>query len=297
MNDVGSMAYPDTHPTHASDLSQWRDQLLLADAIQIQHLKYPSGEGFCYTKERHTLFMNLTARPIHYVQMQDGKTHTGLYRKGDFTITPAGMQFSARWQGDENCLRIQLSDRFIRSVAQETLAGDSDRLALLPTFQSRDPQIEAIATMFLTELQQEQPGGALYRESLANLLTVHLLRQHGMTQPQLPSYEGGLPPRQLSQVLDYIDTYLQQDIKLADLADLVGLSSFHFVRLFKQSMGSSPHQYLIQQRIERAKRLLQQTDQSIMNVALDCGFNSHSHLSKRFRQLTGMTPKAYRASC
>ncbi|MDJ0621078.1 MAG: helix-turn-helix transcriptional regulator [Calothrix sp. MO_192.B10] len=91
-----------------------------------------------------------------------------------------------------------------------------------------------------------------------------------------------------------MDAHLDREIKLADLAQLVDMSQFHFGRLFKQSLGLSPYQYLLQQRVERAKQLLKQTDKSIMDIAFDCGFNSHSHLSRRFRQLTGMTPKAYR---
>ena len=102
-------------------------------------------------------------------------------------------------------------------------------------------------------------------------------------------------PRQLRQVLDYIDAHLAQDLKLADLAQLLDMSQYHFSRLFKQSLHISPYQYLLQQRVERAKKLLKQTDRLITDIAFDCGFNSHSHLSKQFRQLTGMTPKAYRA--
>jgi AraC family transcriptional regulator len=109
-------------------------------------------------------------------------------------------------------------------------------------------------------------------------------------------YEGGLGDRKLLQVTNYINDYLDQDIKLANLAQLLGMSQSHFSYLFKQSMGISPHQYLLQQRIERAKQLLKQTDRSVMEIALTCGFDSHSHLSKQFRQLTGMTPKAYRLS-
>jgi AraC family transcriptional regulator len=97
------------------------------------------------------------------------------------------------------------------------------------------------------------------------------------------------------QVLDYINDYLNQDIKLADLAALLDMSQFHFSRLFKQSIGITPYQYLLQQRVERAKQLLKQTERSIMDIALECGFNSHSHLSKQFRQVTGMSPRAYRA--
>ena len=110
--------------------------------------------------------------------------------------------------------------------------------------------------------------------------------------------------RQLSQVLDYIHDHLEQDIRLADLAALLDMSQFHFSRLFKRSSGTTPYQYLFQQRIERAKQLLkegdasgtQERDRSIMEIAFLCEFNSHSHLSKQFRQLTSMTSKAYRAN-
>jgi AraC family transcriptional regulator len=96
--------------------------------------------------------------------------------------------------------------------------------------------------------------------------------------------------------LDYINDHLDRDIKLADLATLLDMSQFHFSHLFKQSLDTSPYQYLLQQRVERAKQLLKQTERSIMDIALDCGFSSHSHLSKQFRQLTGITPKAYRTN-
>mgnify|MGYP006266316637 CR=1 FL=1 len=278
------------------EMPQLLGEPVQTEALQIQHLQLPPGEGYCHVKDGHTLFVNLTPRPIQYLQSQDGKTHSGLYRQGDFTLTPADMRFFARWQGTENCLEIQLRDSFLRLVAEETLAGNGDSFSLRPTFQSRNPQIETVATLLLGELQQNQPGGALYMDSLANLLAVQLLRHQGSRQGQLPAYEGGLAPHQLSQVLDYIDSHLTEDMKLAALAQLLAMSPFHFGRMFKQSMGVSPHQYVIQQRVERAKQLLKRTQQPIIEVALECGFNSHSHLSKQFRQLTGLTPKAFRSS-
>ncbi|MEO0488829.1 MAG: helix-turn-helix transcriptional regulator, partial [Cyanobacteria bacterium J06659_2] len=68
----------------------------------------------------------------------------------------------------------------------------------------------------------------------------------------------------------------------------------HFGRMFKQSMGISPHQYVIQQRLERAKHLLKHSDEAIIDIALECGFNSHSHLSKQFRKVIGVAPKTFR---
>jgi AraC family transcriptional regulator len=94
--------------------------------------------------------------------------------------------------------------------------------------------------------------------------------------------------------LAYVEAHLTQDIKLAELAQLLTMSPFHFGRMFKQSVGMSPHQYVIQQRVERAKTLLKQSDLAIIDIALDCGFSSHSHLSKQFRKVMGMTPRTFR---
>ena len=262
--------------------------------ILIEQLQPAPGEGTCHFNDEHTIFLSLAPRPVPMLHIQGGKTYKGMYGKGDICITPAKTPLFARWESDDHYLRIRLKTQFIQTVARETIAKDCDRLELMPEFRLRHPQIEAIAIMLLTELQQEQLGSKLYIDSLTNALAVNLLRHHTTTKPCLPIYEGGLPTRQLQQILDYIDTYLDQDIKLANLALLLDMSQFHFSRLFKQSIGMSPYQYLIQQRVERAKQLLKQTDYFIADIALECGFNSHSHLSKQFRQLTGMTPKAYR---
>ncbi|MEM6451764.1 MAG: helix-turn-helix transcriptional regulator [Cyanobacteria bacterium P01_D01_bin.105] len=245
--------------------------------------------------DEHTLGLFLSPRPFKFVHQQAGRTHAGLYRKGDVLITPADTRLATQAEGVVHLVQMRLQDAFVGQVAEETLGQDCDRIHLLPAFQTRDPQIEAIATMLLTELHRESFGSHLYIESLANVLSVHLLRHHATTHPELPTYKGGLPQRQLIEVLDYIDAYLDREITLADLAKLVGMSQFHFGRLFKQSLGLSPYQYLLRQRVERAKQLLRQTDSSVAEIALECGFNSHSHLGRKFRQLTGVTPKAYRA--
>ena len=130
---------------------------------------------------------------------------------------------------------------------------------------------------------------------MTNALTINLLRDYG-GKLKIPTYEGGLSGRQLLQVTDYINDCLTLTIKVQDLAKLIGISRFHFSRLFKQTTGMSPHQYVMQQRIELAKQLLKQ-DLSIADIALECGFNSHSHLGKYFRAMTGMTPKTYRQGC
>ncbi|NJN89073.1 MAG: AraC family transcriptional regulator [Leptolyngbyaceae cyanobacterium SL_5_14] len=262
--------------------------------ILVKHYQHPAGEALCQLDDDHTICMSLAPRPVRFLHIKDGKTYTSLYGKGDLSITPAKVPLFARWDSEDQFIEIRIASSFIQTVAQETLDINPDHLELVPKFRTRDPQIEAIALMLLGELQQESLGGKLYIDSLTNVLAVHLLRRYAVAHSNLSIDQGGLPQHQLLQVLDYISDHLDQDIKLVDLAALIGMSQFHFSHLFKQSIGIAPYQYLLQQRIERAKQLLKQTDQSIMEIAFSCGFNSHSHLSKQFRQFTGITPKAYR---
>lgn len=249
-----------------------------------------------FYSDEHAICLSLAPRPIQFLQIKGDKTYKSPYGKGDISITPAKTPFFARWDGDDDYLQIRIASQFIQTVARESLAMNPDHLELLPEFRIRDPRMESIGLLLLAELKQENEtlGGRLYIESLANVLAVHLLRQYAIAKPRLRMHEGGLPERQLLRVLDYIHEHLNQDIKLADLATLLNMSQFHFSHVFKQSIGMAPYQYLLQQRVERAKQLLKHTNQSIAEIAFLCGFNSHSHLSKQFRQITGMTPKAYR---
>jgi AraC family transcriptional regulator len=264
--------------------------------ILIEQFQHPPGEGNCHYSDEHAICLSLAPRPVRLLQIKGGKTYAGLHGKGDISITPAKVPFFARWDVEDHYLQIRIASRFIQSVARETITRNPDQLELRLEFRTRDPHIEAIGMMLFSELKHENLGGRLYIESLTNVLAVHLLRQYSAAKPHLAIYEGGLREHQLLQVLEYINEHLNQDIKLADLAQLLGMSQFHFSHLFKQSIGTAPYQYLLQQRIERAKQLLKQTDRPIVDIALECGFSSHSHLSKQFRQFTGMTPKAYKAN-
>lgn len=99
---------------------------------------------------------------------------------------------------------------------------------------------------------------------------------------------------QLQQLLDYIDTHLDRDLSLIELASVINISPTYFASLFKHSMGISPYQYVIQQRVEKAKLMLLKTDLAIADIAFQTGFSSQSHLTQQFKRLTGMTPKQIR---
>ena len=104
---------------------------------------------------------------------------------------------------------------------------------------------------------------------------------------------NSLSPENLRLILRYINENLERELTLTDMAAVLSLSACHFARKFKQAMGIAPYQYLIQQRVERAKHLLKQRQKAIADITLECGFSSQSQLTQHFRKLTGITPKAY----
>jgi AraC family transcriptional regulator len=142
----------------------------------------------------------------------------------------------------------------------------------------------------------------LYAESLTQVLVIHLLRHYSTSTQTLTSESSSLTPVQFQEAIEYIHAHLdsaeptlrERDLSLAELASVVNISPTYFAGLFKQSMGISPHQYVIQQRVEQAKLMLSKTDLAIADIALQVGFSSQSHLTQQFKRLTGMTPKQVR---
>lgn len=264
-------------------------------SVIVEEFQQPPGIVESVTNHQHTVCLSLVSQPNRGWQTIGDRSFVGIFSKGDLTITPAQLYSSYRSDKEDRYLQMTISSQFLNQIATETINSDPDSLELTTQFRVRNPQIEQLAMMLRAELHQGNSGvGELYVESLANALTINLLRDYSGTKPDIVIYEGGLSARALVRVTEYINEHLSQGIKLEDLASSIGITQFHFSRLFKQSTGMSPHQYVMQQRIEKAKQLLRKIDIPIADIALDCGFSSQSHLGKYFRQLTGMTPRKYR---
>lgn len=209
----------------------------------------------------------------------------------DICISPANVSLSARWQQELEVIVVGLEPEFMAEAVRDHI--NPEQMELMLQLGGKDPFIKATCLALRDELQQGCPGGSLYGETLGAALGVHLVTHYATSQLQPQSYDE-FPARRLSQVLDYINAHLDGDIRLSTLAAMIDMSPFYFCHLFKRLMGISPHQYVIQQRVDRARLLLKQSDHSIADIALECGFGNQSHLTKQFKKQYGVTPKKYR---
>jgi AraC family transcriptional regulator len=235
--------------------------------------------------------------PAHVTQKRDNRLHESVVQKGECIFVPAGQPSYRRSQCQENIdrqlLHIYLQPKLIIQVA-EVSDLNGDRIDLVNYFSKPDLQLQQIAMLLLAELECGGAMGQLYAESLTQVLAIHLLRHYSTVTQPITSENRSLTRSQVQQAIDYIHTHLDRDLSLAEIADVVNISPTYFASLFKRAMGISPHQYVIQQRVERAQVMLTKTDLAIADIALQVGFSSQSHLTQQFKRLTGMTPKQVR---
>lgn len=211
---------------------------------------------------------------------------------GDIVVCPANVSHFACWEAEAEFTLLFLEPALIAGTADELNAPD--RVEILPHFAQPDPLIYQIGLALKSQLESNEWGNKLYVESAASMLAVHLLQHYCTHKHTIEKYTGGLPNYKLRQVVDYINAHLDQNLGLASLAELVQMSHYHFGRLFKQSTGVTPYQYLIECRLERTKSLLVNTDLSIAQIAKRTGFSSHSHLTRLFCKHLSVTPHQYK---
>jgi AraC family transcriptional regulator len=219
------------------------------------------------------------------ITVTHGHTHVG----------DARLPLWVRYSASPSFLAFALDEAFVAEISQ-TAFDHADDFAIRTAVAVQDPVITRLGALARRELSEEGPGRRLYLEGLAAMLAVHLLRSYGSPQRSPIPHRGGLAPRQMRRVLDYIDAQLTTELGLAELAAIAGLSPHHFVEAFKISVGKPPHQYVMERRVQRALELLRDREGTIAEIAEAAGFSSQSHLTANFRRVTGLTPGRFRRS-
>jgi len=262
------------------------------EGIRLEHYRLRAGEFPEHRHREHVAMISMADGCKGEISTASGSRIGGTQHIGNVCVLPSGMAHTARLEGASEYLTLYLDPSLVRRAASESRTSGS--FEVIERCTRSDNVISSVGMALLAELNSEGLSGRLYAESLANVLAVHLLRHYTAAGSEPQRLMGGLSGQKLRQVMNFIADNYGGDLRLDELAQVAGMSSFHFAREFKRTTGTTPHQYLIKFRVERAKALLAEGEIPLIEVGLRSGFSHQSHFTRLFRRLTGTTPQSYR---
>jgi AraC-like DNA-binding protein len=193
-------------------------------------------------------------------------------------------------------ITVYISPALLNEASSSALNMDSTRLELLANLNFHDPLLRSIAFQIEKNLVEANQADRLYVEALSQIMLIHLLKHYTSTKVDTTEYKKGLHKRSLNIVVDYIRTNINGDIALDDLAKVTGISPYYFSRLFRNSTGVSPYQYVVNLRLEQAAKLLRESNLSILDIGIIAGYENLSSFSTAFKKKFCVTPSGYRNS-
>jgi AraC family transcriptional regulator len=259
----------------SSDRLGWR-------SVRVQGFADPAEIGRFVTTASDDLLVVLVTKGNYVIESGKGRAR---YRPGSVGVTAPGNTTDLRWwsTSDEELesLHTHLSGELIARTAEAL-----DQPGIPDVLQLDDLFVRS-ACQTLGRAARSGASG-LYADSIAQALAAHLLYGVGS---EVPAGE-----RTIRKVTSYMREHLHEDVSLDDLAAQANLSKFHLLRMFKASTGFTPHRYLVDLRMRKAAELLRSTRQSVLRVAIECGYSSPGQFAAAFRRVHGVSPGVYRSN-
>jgi AraC family transcriptional regulator len=234
----------------SSEEAGWEDLVVQAfhEPMEIESWRRPATPNI-------TLIL-FTGGPMRLEQRHmHGPWKARYIHQGELILRP-GTSYEVRWKSlssvPTQTLHMRLSRDLLACTAKEVTGCDPARLSVEEHVGFQDPLLTQIGLELWRELEQPAPSGNLYAQTTAQMLAMHLLRYYTASGSVIEEPSGGLTQQQMSRVLDFVQAHLDQDLSLETLAQQAGFSPSHFARLFRQTTGASPHQFVLRQRIEHS---------------------------------------------
>jgi AraC family transcriptional regulator len=211
------------------------------------------------------------------------------YAAGDLALCDRHI---GEWVGLMNVPHLQLG------ISDAALMASSDgaygEVELHPSRKFANPRLRALVAAAHAEMVAGFPGGRLFLDSVEQAMAVALVKDYAVRHRPVEIYRGGLGAGRLRRIRELVDAKMEEDLSLDEMAQSVGLSTAHFARMFRQSTGETPHQFVTRQRVERAKAMLRFPEARVLDVAVACGFKTQQHFAQVFRYVCRVSPTEYR---
>ncbi|WP_211233793.1 helix-turn-helix domain-containing protein [Comamonas composti] len=209
---------------------------------------------------------------------------------GDFSLLTHAEHSHWYWTECIDVSHTYLSENLMCRVASDVLERTVAEVRLHDLLRSQDPVVTGIVDAITVEALHKGLGGSLYVEALALQLAVHLLRDYASVTYRDSVVGGAISPSRLRRLQEFIEAHMHEGISIEQMAGVVGLGVWTFTKHFKATTGRAPHEFVLDCRVERARRLLAQGLTAIKEVASYCGFADQAHMTRVFRARLGTTP-------
>lgn len=244
-------------------------------------------EPYLQVHHEHGLEMTLGSGSIQAGPRRSEMT-TVRFNAGELGLFPRHMEV---WVGATD------QGRLVLNISKETLMDASDcsgEVELRPKCRLSDARVSALVAAVNAERIAGFPSGNLFLDSVEQALAAALVNRYAVRRPSAQRYRGGLAPARLRRVTELMHARIEEELTLHEMAQCAGLSTAHFSEMFKKSTGESPRQFLLRQRVERAKEMLRVGETRVLDVAVACGFKTQQHFARVFRRICGASPTEYR---
>lgn len=276
---------PGTLLRRSDDLG-WRGVKLRSWAYRGQDVEIPPMRDFL-----------LVAYQVGTTPMQrrfDGRWSRTTCGPGAVSLLTRSQKSHWYWTEDVDVTHLYLSQDFVSDVAVEVSGRSVADVALADVLRADDPQMAQAIAAIAAEVDEAGLGGPLYVDAVARQLVILLLRRYASLSFRLRGQEGMLTPAQRRNALEFIDANLHGPLQLQTIAATVNLGACTFARQFKRTLGVAPHAYVIERRLELARRLLAETALPTKEISARCGFADQAHLTRLFARRYGRAPSAFR---
>jgi AraC family transcriptional regulator len=230
--------------------------------------------------------------PLRLERTLHGRRTSGSVAPGHLAILPPDADTRWIFNRSADVVLVYVSSDLLAETIVENVGRDPRAVDIVPRFLIRDLVLERTAHRLLRQIAEPHPESSLAAEALALDLVAHLLVAHsnltvplGRTRP--------IAPNRLKRAHEFVWANLERPLSLREMAQVAGMSVFHFARGFREATGLPPHRYLVEQRLLRARTLLHDAKRPVGDVARAVGY-THSHFTALFTRYMGMAPSKFR---
>lgn len=286
---TGNQARPQALDTLVGSIPAY--SIELPDVGVVQHLAVNAGETGEIVRLDHHITFHRAGQPMLYSR-HDGETLAPVpMRAGLVHVRPAHAPHSSVWDARCELSVVALTPRFVSRCAWDLFKRDLTRANLRSSIAISDPFLWCLGTK-LDELARLPDPPLVFMDEVATSIAMHLLLTTG-AEPVMTASRA-LSRAAIRRISDHVDANLTQEIRLADLALICGLSPFHFARQFKREVGTSPARYIRLRRMQEARRLLVETKLNIDHIAARVGYHDASAFRRAFISEQGVSPSRFR---